>query len=477
MDLTELWWSLLGLAFLVTPFMVAALGGVALPAGAVVLARGSRLWSDETKLAVLLGVVVLTTAFSVALSGRVLYTPQEYQANPILVYAQSQGDSSGPWVNRIGTLLLALIALPELLRWTLGERRMAPAARRLCLSAWFYLLGIVVMAGIAGETRGWRLNHLYMPLLFTTLAVLSHVNPMPALRAVRWCLWLVMLGSLVAAVVAPKLALDRDYNSLIPGLSWRLVGLTDHANSLGVMAVIALMLELTPAVQPRPRWLLLLPALAVLVLSQSKTAWVEIVLALSLMRSDDLRARLFGRDRARSMVGMLALLVIAVALMLCLLGALVSSDRVLAWIDEVGITTFTGRTQIWSITWAEFERSPWLGYGPALWDAQYRYEQGLIAVGQGHNQYIHTLGQAGLIGALGLLVYLFNMLRNSIAAWRGGFAMPMVLLLILLVRGITETPLNMDSVVGTDAMLHVLAFALAVCGARRGSDALIGPRS
>lgn len=476
MDLTELWWSLLGLAFLVTPFMVAALGGVALPAGALALARGSRLWSDETKLAVLLSVVVLTTALSVAVSGRVLYTPQEYQANPILVYAESQGDSSGPWVNRIGTLILALVALPELLRWSLGERSMSPSARRLYLSAWLYFFGIVVMAGIAGETRGWRLNHLYVPLLFTTLALLGQVNPLPAMRAVRWCLWLVMLGSLAGALIAPKLALDRDYASLIPGLSWRLVGLTDHANSLGVMAVIALMLELTPAVQPRPRWLLLLPAAAVLVLSQSKTAWVEFVMALALTRAGDLRALLFGRDRVRGTVGMIALLAIAVALLLCLVGGLASSERVLTWLDEAGINTFTGRTQIWSITWHEFERSPWLGYGPALWDAQYRYEQGLIAVGQGHNQYIHTLGQAGLVGAGCLLVYLFNMMRNSLIAWRNGTAIPLALVLILVVRGITETPLNMDSVVGTDALLHVLAFASAACAARRGS-ARVGEHS
>jgi hypothetical protein len=70
MDLTELWWSLLGLAFLVTPFIVAAFGGVALPAGVVVLARGSRLWSDETKLACLLGTVLLTTTIGVGLLGQ-----------------------------------------------------------------------------------------------------------------------------------------------------------------------------------------------------------------------------------------------------------------------------------------------------------------------------------------------------------------------------------------------------------------------
>jgi len=460
-DLTELWWSLLGLAFLVTPFMVAALGGVALPASVVVLARGSHRWSDETKLACLYAVLVLCGALGVALSGRVLYTTQDYQAHPSLVYAALEEGGAGPWVNRLGTLLLALIALPELARWCLGERSMAPTARRLWLAAGLYVLGTVGLAGLAGETRGWRLNHLYMPLMFTGLVLLGHVSPLPALRTLRWCLWAVMLGSLCAAWWAPSLALDRDYASLIPGLNWRLVGLTDHANSLGALAVVAVMLELSPAVQARPRLLLLIPALAVLLLSQSKTAWIEVVLALCLLRFNGLRARLFGRERARGAAGMLALLVIAVALLLILLGVLASSDRALAWIDHASLTTLTGRTKIWEITWAEFERSPWLGYGPALWDAQFRYEQGLVSVGQGHNQYIHTLGQAGLMGAGCLLVYLLTLLRNSLAAWRAGMGLPLALVLLLLVRGVTETPLNLNSILSTDAFLHLLAFGLA----------------
>lgn len=465
MDLTELWWSLLGLAFLVTPFMVAALGGVALPAGAVALARGGRRWSDPSKLACLLAVVVLTTAISVAVSGRVIYTGQDYQANPALLLATlDDGGSAGPWINRIGTLLLALVCLPEIVRWVLGERRLSAPARQLWLAAGLYFVCTVLLSGLAGEARNWRLNTLYMPLMLTALALCGHANPRLPLQALRWALWCVMVGSLVAALAVPALALDRDYASLLPGVHWRLVGLSDHANSLGVLAVLAVMLEAYPRLQPRPQWLLMVPALLVLVLSQSKTAWVEAVIMLALVRLSGLRGWLFGRDQARGAAGMLALLCLAVALAMCVAGVIASSDRALAWIDQASLTTLTGRTHIWEITWAEFERSPWLGYGPSLWDPQYRYEKGLISVGQGHNQYIHTLGQAGVVGAFGLLVYLGVMLRNALQAWRAGWELPLVVVLILLVRGITETPLSMDSVVGTDAFLHILAFALATGG-------------
>lgn len=465
MDLTELWWSLLGLIFLVTPFMVAALGGVVLPAGVIALARGGRRWSDPAKLAWLLAVVVLTTAISVAVSGRVIYTNQDYQANPsLLLTAADNASSIGSWINRLGTLLLALLCVPEILRWVLGERRLSPAARQLWLAAGAYFACSVLLSGFVGEARNWRLNTLYMPLMLTALALCGHDNPRVPLQTLRWALWCVMVGSLMAAVVAPTLALDRDYASLVPGVHWRLLGLSDHANSLGVLAVLALMLETYPRLQPRAHWVMWLPALLVLVLSQSKTAWVEAAIMLPLVRLGSLRGWLFGKDPARGTAGMLALLCLTAALLMCAVGIIASSDRALAWIDQASLTTLTGRTHIWEITWSEFERSPWFGYGPSLWDPQYRYEKGLISVGQGHNQYVHTLGQAGLVGAFGLLVYLGVMVRNAILAWRAGWELPLVVVLILLVRGVTETPLSMDSVVGTDAFLHILAFALCAGG-------------
>lgn len=461
MDLTELWWSLLGLTFLVTPFLVAALSGLALPASVVTLARMGRYWSDDTKLAWIMAVLLLSCALGVALSDRVLYTPQEYLARPALVFASLEAGGWGRWVSRSGTLLLALICVPELMRWSLGERRLSGPARNLLLAFSLYALTSVVIAGLAGETRGWRLSYLYLPLLFTGLALMAPADPIPALRAVRWCLWVVMVSSLGAALVSPSFALDRDYASPIPGLTWRLVGLTDHANSLGALAVVAVMLEISPIVQRRPRLVLLVPAIVVLLLAQSKTAWGEMIVAIGLLHAGRIRSTLFGQDAARSHAGMLGLVAFAAAFALCGLGMLAISSRAQSWIDQASLGTLTGRTRIWEITWAEFERSPWLGYGPALWDAQYRYEQGLVSVGQGHNQYIHTLGQAGVVGAVGLMVYIGSLVRSGIAAWRAGWSLPLVLSLVLLMRGITETPLSLDGVLSTDAFLHALAFCLA----------------
>lgn len=468
MDLTELWWSLLGLTFLVTPFVVAALSGLALPAGVVTLARTSRYWSDDTKLAWLMAVLLLSCALGVALSERVLYTPEEYLARPALVFASFEAGGMGRWVSRAGTLLLALICLPEIMRWSLGDRRLEGPARRLLLAFLLYALTSVVLAGLAGETRGWRLNYLYMPLLFTGLALTASADPVPALRAVRWCLWIVMVSSLGAALVSPSFALDRDYASPIPGLTWRLVGLTDHANSLGALAVVAVMLEISPIVQRRPRLVLVAPAILVLLLAQSKTAWIEMIVAIGLLRAGRIRSTLFGQDAARGHAGMLGLVAFAAAFALCGLGMLAISSRAQTWIDQASLNTLTGRTRIWEITWAEFERSPWLGYGPALWDAQYRYEQGLVSVGQGHNQYIHTLGQAGIVGAVGMLVYIGSLIRGGIAAWRSGWALPLALSLVLLLRGITESPLRLDGVLSTDAFLHALAFFLAARTGPRG---------
>lgn len=50
MDLTELWWSLLGLGFLVVPFLVAALGGVAIPASVLMLSGGLQARAGQHRL-------------------------------------------------------------------------------------------------------------------------------------------------------------------------------------------------------------------------------------------------------------------------------------------------------------------------------------------------------------------------------------------------------------------------------------------
>ena len=62
------------------------------------------------------------------------------------------------------------------------------------------------------------------------------------------------------------------------------VGLSDHANALGVVAALALALEFSPQVRARPVWLLVLCHAAVLLLTQSKTAFLATLIALTVVR-------------------------------------------------------------------------------------------------------------------------------------------------------------------------------------------------
>lgn len=388
------------------------------------------------------------------MSGRVLSTEREILLNPALATVEI-GAGLSPWVSRLGTLLLLGLCLAEILRWILGQRTMTATARSTWLAAMTYYFVIFGLAGLAGNTtRFISLNLMYVPILFTALALYAPTLSDRGLRAMSWSLRLVFIGSLVGAVIAPASFTNRDYTSLIPGLTWRLVGLSDHANSLGAIALLGLLLEVSPLVWKRPQWPFLLINLVVLLAAQSKTAWIGTV-AIVLLARFDLRSISFSADVTR-LYRTCARLCWLVAGALVVYGIVMHFDALDALSGK--FSGYTGRDKIWDVTLMEFERSPFLGYGPALWDMQYRMEQGMPYVGQSHNQFMQTIGQAGLIGVLALTFYLGVMLWRGLQALGRGHSLPLLCVTIVLIRCQMETPLLMNSILSADALVHALTF-------------------
>ena len=73
-----------------------------------------------------------------------------------------------------------------------------------------------------------------------------------------------------------------------------------------------------------------------------------------------------------------------------------------------GLSSGSGRTDVWDLTLREWHSSPLVGYGPSLWSPGYRSSHGFSAlswVGQAHNQFVEALGQTGLIGFIALVLF------------------------------------------------------------------------
>jgi len=443
-------------------YLLAAVLGIALPAGLLLTAHFARFWSDGRKLVVVLCTMVLTPALGAAVSGRVLSTEREIMLNPALAIVEV-GGGLAPWISRLGTVLILCICLAEVLRWMMGQRTMPAQARMVWLAAMGYYLVIFGLAGLAGDNiRFISLNLLYVPILFTALALYAPALSSRGLRALSWALRLVFVGSLIGAVVAPASFTNREYSSLIPGLSWRVVGLSDHANSLGAVALLGLLLELSTQVWKRPHWLFLLINTAVLVGAQSKTAWIGAAAVLLLSKAD--LHQHFGGDMKQTYKAWSRLCWLC-ASALFVYGLVMHFDLINAL--DAKFSGYTGRDKIWDVTLSEFERSPFLGYGPSLWDMQYRLEQGMPYVGQSHNQFMQTLGQGGLIGIASLVLYLGILFWRSLLALRRGNSLALLGVLVVLIRCQMETPLLMNSILSADALVHALTFVFAAGTAAR----------
>jgi O-antigen ligase len=203
---------------------------------------------------------------------------------------------------------------------------------------------------------------------------------------------------------------------------------------------------------------------AVLVLAQSKTAWVAGVIVLLLVS-----VPLGLAPRRRRGFGP------AVFTVLCCIAVLVVALVGLAQFDVLGyldrnaqIETLTGRTQIWDITLQGWHESDLFGYGREIWGAERMLKFRLFHVGQAHNQFVQTLGEAGLMGMVLLLAYLGVMLHAALSRFAASRGLVLSLYVLVFARCVTEAPLRIDGVQSWPTFTSILLVMFACHFMRQG---------
>lgn len=457
MDINDYLSLAVGLIFTYWPFAAAIVLGLLLPVIVVTLSSVSTKWPDHMKLTVILASIVIGSTLAVAFSGRIIVSEAELAAHPNLLTITPL-EYSNYWFSRVAHLILLSVSITEIFMWIIRKRHMGKPQFFLWATVMIYYVLSVLVSGVMGQFRDFDIKVFYAPIVFTAVALLATSDFQKTLRALRWILLVPLLGSLVAMWVSPHLVLETGYNSLIPGFNNRLAGLTEHANSLGLIAVVALFLELSQFVCKKPNAFFLLIGIANLVLAQSKTAWILAIIGFALLRLNE-----FWRDYTQNrrqvvtlaifsgVFFMISIAVLLIYLRLDSLQGFLSADR-------TGLMTFTGRTKIWELTWNEFLNNPISGYGPSIWDMSYRLQYGMIYVGQAHNQYVQILGQAGLLGALSLVFYILLLIRKGYQGWGETYGISFLMVTVLLVRGFSESPMRMIGIMDFDSFVHLLAF-------------------
>jgi O-antigen ligase len=264
-------------------------------------------------------------------------------------------------------------------------------------------------------------------------------------RQVKLVLLTYAYASLVAAAFVPSWATQYPYGEgWIPGLSFRLHGATAHANTLGPLMALYLILTSHAPTRMRGENMHRAVAIGLLILSQSKSTWGALLVAGAVHRGLEVwasRHRLQAPQGRRSIAGHgLTLVVFAIlaSVALPLVQPWPAVSRSVSYLQSY--YPVVGRMLLWDVTIQLWRENPWFGYGPTLWGPSMSSQ--LLSVlrwapGSAHNQLFQTLGESGLVGVICLFVYLTALVVAGLRR-AAGSPLPLTLVVLLSVRGAAE---------------------------------------
>lgn len=389
---------------------------------------------------------------------------------------------AGFWTMKILTWATVLLAAALLVSYLLQTRPIRPAGRPRHLSV-FLIVGVVsylVLGGITNAlfgTKPYFAHELIYPfLLFGVALSLPADGYQRTLGTIRNVALALCATSLLMAVILPDQVLQTGHKGLIPGFDLRLWGAMPHANALGGLSMFYLIIErLAPWKNKALRWLAWGLVFITLILTQSKTNWMigmalaGIMFALEISRT--LGEGVKNPRRQQTVAATLGMLIagLTVAFIgLLAIGPETLFARVTGAFESAGATTLTGRDVIWALALKAWHANLLFGYGPTMWDEEYRRAVGVAYAYHAHNQYLNTLARSGLFGMAGLLLMLIAYFRYAIRYFSVTRGALLAALAMILVRGFTETPMSIEGVFSQEILINLTLVALMVQLARSG---------
>ena len=380
-------------------------------------------------------------------------------------FATGSGETraASVWGLRMITISILIICFARIIGQILQRTpRDAAAGKSLFMAFVAFFIANNLLNSALGTQPTFVHGLLYPIVAITALYIARRESPATFIHLAKTGLFLMIILSLLLAVIAPNLAIQTGYKGWLPGLDIRLWGVGSNANSIGPLALVYLLLEYMQPYQRRVlRWSGILSACAVLVLAQSKTAWLAAIVAGSL-----LLWQRYGRNNQGRIKPVFILVTLGLAS--TLLMVLMIIDPIRLW-DQMLLTnagsealTLTGRLKIWQIAIMEWERNPLFGYGPEIWEQAFRARIGMSYAFSAHNQFLQALSAAGLFGLGTLTVYLWMLGRYAVQAAPFTKGVSTALFVTILLRCITETPLTMSTMLNGDFLTQLILFQMVL---------------
>lgn len=299
----------------------------------------------------------------------------------------------------------------------------------------------IFISSMYGAFQGLNYRVLYQSFFILALILYLPNDYRQSLITIRTILFTIILGSILLFVFKPEQA-SIVTRSWIPIINYRLYGLTYHPNTLGTLCCLFLFIIFVIPYKSRNLTILLasIAGLALL-LTQSKTSWAIFIVGIFLLINEPKKLINSDITKVRKITNIAIILLILVGAVM-----ITYSKAIILFISQILGENFSltliSRTSVWDASLKVFKQYPIFGYGPTLWDLNFRNTADLPTVGHSHNQLIQTLAESGLIGFLGLSIHLFTLVR-FVSKTKGrlrGFSL--ALLASILLKSITETPFN-----------------------------------
>lgn len=436
--------------------------------GAWVLVVGAASWSRKRGSGILHWLFypcLLSSAVATFLS------PRSFEVADALLMGEMRHPIA-KWTSRFVTLYLLVASAERIFSRLLTRPDGTSYSRRLLMTAFsIYWLSNIAVPAIFGARPAFSHELIYAFIIGLGVLSLTPEEARHLVLAARNATLLFLLASLLTLFVRRDLVLDPDYTTgLIRGMNFRFAGLAPHANSMGGLTVIGLLLLIAHPIRAswlnRSAWAL---SLVVLLGAQSKTAWIALLIAALLMLmlryGTELKQSL-TKPSAKSAIGISIGILMSVFILIFVVatfgGGIAKGARFLESHEGARLLTLMGRFDIWRDALAEWERHPIFGYGPAIWDLQYRLELGkLFTAYHAHNQVLNVMAMAGTLGLLGFMAYLSILFLGVIRTSACSHGLSAAVFITIMVGSISEVPLGLLNY-GVNTLAHFLLLALLV---------------
>jgi O-antigen ligase len=374
------------------------------------------------------------------------------------------------------SLLILTVAGERIVTHWLRRDKSSPAPLLLLVAFLVFWIGTVAAPALLGANPHLSHDYVYPVVMGIAALLVSGTERDLAFRAARNALLLFVAAGLLLVPFSKTLVLDTSYaQGLFPGVP-RLAGLAAHPVTLGLLSQLGLLCLM--AFPYRQVWLNLLAwmvGLGSLFMAQSKTAWLAFILCslcmLTVQRVPSWWRRASNPIRPEGGIVFILLFMVAVAaISLVVMFADLGSrwDNFFDSAQGAQFASLTGRDLIWAIAYDEWQRNPLFGYGPTLWDENFRAIIGLPNATNAHNQFMDTLSRSGSVGALALTIYALVLLALSLRYAPASRGVSLALFIALMLRSVSEVPLSLFGY-GAELLTHILllmTLAASACDAR-----------